>query len=94
MAERDAEASPGTVRIRNVTRTSLSFQVPGQSIRLMPGQTVDVHKAFLETTELQALCQQGSVRQAEPEAPARPAADEGEKEPGGEPGRRPATRRR
>ena len=55
---------------------------------------VDVHKAFLETTELQALCQQGSVRQAEPEAPARPAADEGEKEPGGEPGRRPATRRR
>ena len=96
MTERDAEAKLATTKIRNATRTTLTFQVPGRSIRLMPGKTTDVPRAYLETVELQVLCRQGAVHLVEPERPARRVGEaaEEEKGPASEHGRRSATRRR
>jgi hypothetical protein len=93
MAEKAPE-DPPKVTIRNVTRSSLSFQVPGESIRLMPGESMDVYKAYLGTTELKTLCQQGAVTEVEPRPPARAAADEGDTESGSEPARRTGPRKR
>jgi hypothetical protein len=89
-----APEDPPKVTIRNVTRSSLSFQVPGESIRLPPGQSVEVHKAYLETAELKTLCQQGAVTEVEPRPAAKAAADEGDKESGSEPARRTGPRKR
>ncbi|HKC13052.1 MAG TPA: hypothetical protein VKI41_13545 [Vicinamibacteria bacterium] len=74
--------------IRNVTRTSLNIQLPGESIRLRPGEAVEVHEAYLETAELKTLRQQGAVAEIEPRPPAKAATDEGETESGSEPARR------
>ncbi len=50
------------VRIRNVTRRSLSIRVPGQSVHLPPGQTAVLPRAYLDTSELKSLRHAGSVR--------------------------------
>jgi hypothetical protein len=94
MDDQDLRATPAKVTIRNVTRSSLSFRVPGESIHLLPGQSVDVHKAYLETTELKTLCKDGAVTQIEPRPPAKPAAGEGDTEAAGEPARRTGPRKR
>jgi len=93
MDENTSEA-PRKVRIRNVTRSSLSFQVPGESIRLGPGQSVEVHKAYLGTTELKTLCLQGAVIEVELRPIAKAAADEGDTEPSSEHVRRSGSRKR
>lgn len=49
------------VKVRNVTRNSLNFRIPGQSIYLLPGQAVSVPRCDLDTHELEALCRQGAV---------------------------------
>ena len=94
MDDQDTQVAPSKVTIRNATRSSLSFRVPGESIRLLPGQSVDVHKAYLETTELRTLCRDGAVTQVEPRPPAKAAAGEGDTEAAGEPARRPGPRKR
>ena len=50
-----------SVNIRNNTRNCLSFRVPGQSVLLMPNQTVGLPRKFLDTHELNALIRQGYV---------------------------------
>src|SRR6185503_6493443 len=57
-------------QIWNTTRSSLHFQVPGRSVRLAPGQSMEIDKAYLGTSELQVLCDRGAVRRSEPSAPA------------------------
>jgi hypothetical protein len=61
----NGEKVPGNVlamvRIRNATSNSLSFRLPGRSIHLAPGDSLDVPKAYLETDELKALHRQGAV---------------------------------
>lgn len=83
-----APEAPARATIRNVTRTSLNIQLPGTSIRLRPGEAVEVHEAYLETAELKTLRQQGAVAEIEPRPPATAGADEGETESGSEPARR------
>jgi hypothetical protein len=85
---------PPKVTIRNVTRSSLSFQVPGESIRLMPGHSMEVYKAYLGTAELKTLCQQGAITEVEPRPPAKAAAEDGDTKPGSEPARRTGPRKR
>jgi hypothetical protein len=59
--EKSPEEATAMVKIRNTTPSSLSFRVPGSSIFLTPGEVLEVHKAYLETDELKALCRQGAV---------------------------------
>jgi hypothetical protein len=94
MDDQDPRVAPSKVTIRNATRSSLSFRVPGESIHLLPGQSVDVHKAYLETTELKTLCKDGAVTQIEPRPPAKAAAGEGDTDAAGEPTRRSGPRKR
>ncbi len=61
MADKVPEEEVPKVTIRNVTRSSLSIHVPGECVRLQPGQTAQVHEAYLDTAELRTLCRQGAV---------------------------------
>jgi hypothetical protein len=94
MDEKSPEAASPKVTIRNVTRSSLSFQVPGESIRLMPGQSVEVHRVYLETAELKTLCDQGAVTEIEPRAATSAAPTEGDAEAASDPARRAGPRKR
>lgn len=69
------------VKVRNVTRNSLSFRIPGQSIYLLPGQAVSVPRCDLDTHELEALCRQGTVILVTSGAHAAGAAKEDHMEP-------------
>jgi hypothetical protein len=95
MSERAPEDAPAKVTIRNVTRSALSIQVPGESIRLQPGQFAEVHQAYLDTPELRTLSREGAISRVERRPPAKAgAAEEEDTEPGGGPGRRTSSRKR
>ncbi len=74
--EKSVEPGMDEVKIRNTTRSSVSFRVPGRSIHLRPGQTTEVPRPYLESAELGALRRQGAVIEtggdpAPPRAPTR-----------------------
>ncbi len=94
MDEKAPATATSKVTIRNVTRSSLSFQVPGESIRLQPGQSLEVHEAYLETTELKTLCKQGTITKLESRAPDKTPTGEAEAEPDSEHTRRTGPRKR
>ena len=71
--EKTVEPTMDAVQIRNTTRTSVTFRVPGRSIHLRPGQTTEVPRPYLETTELGALRRQGAVVEAGAVSPPPPA---------------------
>lgn len=60
------EALGELVNVRNTTRSCLSFRVPGQSVLIMPGQSIDLPINFLYTHELSALARQGSAIAVKP----------------------------
>lgn len=68
MPELRPDGGAAHVTVRNTTRTSLNFRVPGQSLHLAPGQNHELPKAYLETPELKVLCQQGAVVELEAES--------------------------
>lgn len=55
------EAAPQTSAIKNVTRQSLHFHVPGGAIRIQPEEIAEVPSAYLDIAELQSLRRQGQV---------------------------------
>lgn len=67
------------VKIKNTTRSTVCFRVPGQSIHLLPGQTADVPSSYLDTVELEILRRQGTVTALKP--PAKQDARAPEKHP-------------
>jgi len=76
-----------SVQLRNVTRQTVSFQVPGRSVQALPGRTVEVPKAYLDVGEVAVLMKRGALvllaRAAEAK-PARPAEAKVEDEAGAE----------
>ena len=50
------------VMIRNSSRQALLINLPGQSLRLQPGATAELPRAYLGTEELAKLVGAGSVR--------------------------------
>jgi hypothetical protein len=75
VAEKPIEPGPKIVRIKNTTRAPLSFQVPGRSIHLLPGQSAEVAQAHLDTAELGLLCRAGTVIEVAPPAPSQAATE-------------------
>jgi hypothetical protein len=61
--EHAPEAPPTDVGVRNTTRSSLSFRVPGRSIRLAPGAVVGLPSAYLDTDEVKTLLGQRALAQ-------------------------------
>jgi hypothetical protein len=63
-------SKPHSVQVRNVTRQSVVFQVPGRSVHVRPGGTVDLPNAFLESREAALLLHQGALVRVSAAAPA------------------------
>ena len=74
------EAAPEKSAIKNVTRQSLHFHVPGGAMRIQPGEITELPSAYLDIAELQSLLQQGHVvelRRTEAKSAPEAAAEAG-----------------
>ena len=56
-----SHSSSNTVTMRNTTRTSLSFRIPGQSVRLSPGSTIELPRSSLDSHEVKALLERSAL---------------------------------
>lgn len=74
------------VRLRNATRRPLTFRVAGRTVRLSPGERLEVPGTWLGSGEIQRFCGSGLMA-AEPVGKkaaadkAEPAREEGRPEP-------------
>jgi hypothetical protein len=74
----DPKSAP--VELRNTMRRPLTFRVGGKTVRLSPGERMNVPESWLGSAELQHFCRAGHVA-AESAPPPEPAA---RREPGEE----------
>jgi hypothetical protein len=71
--QQSADNALAPVTVRNTTRGSLSFRVPGMSLHLLPGQSIEVPAAYLDTDELASLCRQGAIARVKAASAVQPA---------------------
>lgn len=67
----DDKSTP--VELRNTIRRPLIFRVGGQTVRLSPGERMNVPESWLGSAELQHLCRAGHLA-AQGAPPPKPAA--------------------
>lgn len=70
------------IKIRSNLKRPLMFRIPGETIRLAPGESTEIPEHCLETQELKKLCLQNSLsvlREEKKEARKIDKAEEGKK---------------
>ena len=61
MSPNPSEPDTALVTLRNTTRTTLRFNLPGSAVNLRPGERVTVVRGHLRTGELKLLFSSGQI---------------------------------